>query len=103
MHKACDTIHSGILPLKVDELQLKNKEMSIVEEEPKNDEEEPKNDGDEWTRCYTYFMVQIQAQEERYWASKKSREDLSFGCSHGGPKESQRRIFVPNKRADFAC
>lgn len=46
-------------------LQWEIKKMFMREEEPKN---ESKNYGEEWGKCYTYFMIQVQAQKEEDWA-----------------------------------
>lgn len=35
-------------------------------------EEEPKNYGEDWSKCYTYFMVQ--AKEEEDWSPQVPRE-----------------------------
>lgn len=50
--------------------------MLIKEEEPKN---KSTNCGEEWTKCYTYFMVQVQAQMEEYWGP------------HGAENSGQKR------------
>ncbi|KAF3627114.1 14-3-3 protein 8 [Capsicum annuum] len=39
--------------------------MLMMEAEPKN---EFKNYGEEWAKCYTYFMIQVQVQKKEDWA-----------------------------------
>ncbi|KAF3640410.1 Actin-like ATPase superfamily protein isoform 2 [Capsicum annuum] len=46
-------------------LQCEIKKMLMLEAEPKN---ESKNYGEEWAKCYTYFMIQVQVQKEEDWA-----------------------------------
>ncbi|KAF3653053.1 2-oxoisovalerate dehydrogenase subunit beta, mitochondrial [Capsicum annuum] len=46
-------------------LQCEIKKMLMMEAEPKN---ESKNYGEEWAKCYTYFMIQVQVLKEEDWA-----------------------------------
>lgn len=52
------------LQAKIVGLQSEIKKMLITEEKSKN---EPKNCGEEWTKYYTYFMVQIGVPMEEDW------------------------------------
>jgi len=60
------------LQAKIVGLQWEIKKMLIMEEKPKN---ESKNCGEEWSRCYTYFMVQVQAQMEEDWATQSQPKE----------------------------
>lgn len=55
--------------------------MLIVEEASKDEpkkmfivEKKSKNYGEEWAKCYTYFMVQVQVQEEEDWIPHGAQE-----------------------------
>ena len=53
-------------------LQWEIKKMLIIEGKPTN---ESKNCEEEWSRCYTYFMVQVQAQMEEDWATQSPAKE----------------------------
>ncbi|WMV27656.1 hypothetical protein MTR67_021041 [Solanum verrucosum] len=60
------------LQAKITGLQWEIKKILIIEGKPTN---ESKNCEEEWRRCYTYFMVQVQAQMEEDWATQSPTKE----------------------------
>ena len=72
---------------KVVGLQLEIKKILIMEEKPKN---EFKNCEKEWAKCYTYFMIQVQAQEEEDWVPHGAQKSLN-SSPHGAEISTHER------------
>lgn len=88
------------LQAKIAGLQWEIKKMLIMEETSKN---ESKNCGEEWTKCYKYFMVQVQVQTEEDWGPHWAEFLSQKSCLKSSPKRRRKSHAGDLGRAHTFC